>query len=184
MSATQRNNRVASSQRGFTMLELMIAMTIGIFLLGALMIIVQTNRTVFGNQNKLSQLQDSERMAVTMITDVIQSAGYFPDPTVNTLTSTLIAAAPFGSGESINGTHTSATVPDTISVRYMTASLDNILNCSGTSNTTGANTIYVNQFFILNSQLVCSVGGTNYTLVSGITNMQILYGIKANLATV
>jgi type IV pilus assembly protein PilW len=170
-------------ERGFTMLELMIAMTIGIFLLGALLVIVQTNKQVFGNQNKLSQLQDAERMAVTMMTDVIQSAGYFPDPTHNTYTSTLTAIAPFASGESVNGQY-NPTLPggDTISVRYMTASGDGILKCDGLPNTSGANQIYVNSFQVVGNQLICSVGGANYNLVSGVTNLQIYYGIKANLA--
>lgn len=173
-----------AKNRGFTLLELMIAMTIGIFLLGALLVIVQTNKTVFGNQNKLSQLQDSERMAVMMMSDVIQSAGYFPDPTVNTQASALTAVAPFLSGQAIAGVHTAAAPNDQISVRYMTASGDNILNCSGRPNTSGANTLYVNSFQIINNQLVCTMNGTAYNLVSGVTNLQILYGIKANLVTV
>jgi type IV pilus assembly protein PilW len=174
------------SQRGFTLIELMIALTIGIFLLGALLIIVQTNRTVFGNQNQLSQLQDAERMALTMMADVIQSAGYFPDPTVNTLTSTLTAVAPFGSGEAISGTFLGAPPGDQISVRYMTAGGDNILNCSGTPNPVGQpNTLFVNTFQVLNGQLVCNMNGIQYNLVGDsvalpITNMSILYGVKAN----
>jgi len=88
-------HRAASrGDRGFTLIELMIALLIGVFLLGALLTIVQTNRTVFGDQNKMAQLQDGERMAMTMMADVIQSAGYFPQPYQpynNTLTGALIA---------------------------------------------------------------------------------------------
>ena len=73
----------------------MIALLISIFLLGALLTIVQANRAVFGDQSQLAQLQDSERMALTMMADVIQQAGYFPDPTTNTVASTLTAVAPF-----------------------------------------------------------------------------------------
>jgi type IV pilus assembly protein PilW len=178
------SNCASRDQRGFTLLELMIALTIGIFLLGALLIIVQTNKTVFGNQNKLSQLQDSERMALTMITDVIQSAGYFPDPTINTQSSALTAVGLFASGQAISGTHAAAAPGDQINVRYMTASGDNILNCSGQSNVTGANTLYVNSFQIVGNQLVCTMNGTDYNLVSGVTNLQILYGVKANLIAV
>src|SRR5208282_1564435 len=89
----------APAQRGFTLIEILVALTIGLFLLGALLIIVQTNRAVFGNQSQLAQLQDAERMAMTVMADVIQSAGYFPDPTTNTLTTTLTAVAPFASGQ-------------------------------------------------------------------------------------
>ena len=72
MSTANSGFRTPRYVRGFTLIEILIALLIGIFLLGALLTIVQANRTVFGNQNKLSQLQDSERMAMTMITDVIR----------------------------------------------------------------------------------------------------------------
>ena len=143
-------HRVASrGDRGFTLIELMIALLIGIFLLGALLTIVQTNRTVFGNQNKLAQLQDGERMAMTMMADVIQSAGYYPAPYApsnNTLNGSLIATGPYAAGQPIYGTYSAAAPGDSISVRYMTASGDGILNCSGQPNSTGANVLYVNTF--------------------------------------
>ena len=72
--------RASRRNRGFTLLEILIALFIGLFLMVALITIVQANRTVFGNQNKLTQMQDGERMAMTMIADVVQSAGYFPRP--------------------------------------------------------------------------------------------------------
>jgi type IV pilus assembly protein PilW len=185
MNAKLCRSRSLSGERGFTLLEILIALTIGLFLLGALLIIVQTNKTVFGNQNQLSQLQDGERMALMMMSDVIQSAGYFPDPTVNTQTSTLTAIAPFGSGESISGTYSAAPPGDQISVRYMTTGGDNILNCSGQSNPIGGpNTLYVNSFQVLNGQLVCTMNTVPYNLVNGVTSLNILYGVKANAAAV
>jgi type IV pilus assembly protein PilW len=181
--------RIGSAQRGFTLLELLIALFIGLFLLGALLTIVQTNRAVFGNQTQLALLHDSERMATTLMTDVIQSAGYFPDPTTNT-SALLIPAAPFTSGQSMAGTYSAAVPGDTISVRYLTAPGDGILNCSGQSNTNAVGSppaMYVNTFQILNGQLVCTMNGTQYNLVSGatnsstalgVTNMSVLYGVK------
>jgi type IV pilus assembly protein PilW len=183
MNAMLRNGRAFPDEQGFTLLEIMISLTIGLFLLGALLIIVQTNKTVFGNQNKLSQLQDGERMALMMMSDVIQSAGYFPDPTVNTQTSALSAVAPFAVGQSIYGTYSVTPPGDQINVRYMTAGGDNVLNCSGQSNPTGGvNALYVNSFQIVNNQLVCTMNGTPYNLVSGVTNLSFLYGVKANAA--
>jgi len=181
-------------QRGYTLIEILIALLIGLFLLGALLTIVQTNRAVFGNQTQLALLHDSERMAMALMADVIQSAGYFPDPTLNT-SATLLPVAPFSSGQGITGSYTSATVPDSISVRFATAPGDGILNCSGLSNTTAVGTpptLYVNNFQILNGQLVCTMNGTAYNLVSGATNsstnlgitdMKVLYGVKTNLAS-
>jgi type IV pilus assembly protein PilW len=182
MRAEQKDRRIPPVERGFTLLELLIAMTIGIFLLGALLVIVQTNRTVFGNQNKLSQVQDGERMALTMMSDVIQSAGYFPDPTVNTQASAFPAFIPFGATEAISGTYSAAVPGDRISVRYVTAGGDNILNCSGQSNPVGSLTAqFVNEFKVLGGQLVCTMNGTQYNLVSGVTNLTVLYGVKSSV---
>jgi type IV pilus assembly protein PilW len=185
MDSRFRNRKLLRHQ-GFTLLELMIAMTIGLFLLGALLIIVQTNRAVFGNQNKMSQLQDAERMVLTMMSDVIQSAGYFPDPTTTTQTSALAAVAPFGAGESISGTYSAADPGDQISVRYMTAGGDGILNCSGTSNPVGnLAQRYVNVFYVQNGQLVCNMNTAPFNLVGDdtnivITHLSVLYGVKSN----
>jgi type IV pilus assembly protein PilW len=183
MSTAYSGFRTPRHVRGFTLIEILIALLIGLFLLGALLTIVQANRTVFGNQNKLSQLQDSERMAMTMMSDVIQSTGYFPDPTTNTLSSSLGAVPPFATGQAIWGASGGGPPGDQISVRYMTAGGDGILNCSGTSNPVGgANTVYVNSFQVVGNQLVCTMNGTPYNLVSGITNLTVLYGVKANAA--
>jgi type IV pilus assembly protein PilW len=182
--------------RGFTLVEILIALTVGLFLMGALLTIVQTNRRVFGEQNQLAQMQDNQRMAMTMMGDVIQSAGYFPDPVHNTLTTALTATGAFAVGQSIFGTSVAGPL-DTIQVRYMTAGGDGILNCSGQSNPTGGpNTVYVNTFQVLNGKLVCTlstvvntvvVNTVQYILVGGIpgsgldiTNMSILYGVKAD----
>jgi type IV pilus assembly protein PilW len=184
------------NQKGFTLIEIMIALTVGLFLMGALLTIVQTNRRVFGEQNQLAQMQDNERMAMTMLGDVIQRAGYFPNPVINTSTTALNAAGPFAVGQSIYGTAVAGPL-DTIQVRYMTAGGDGILNCSGLSNPTGAlNDVYVNSFQVVNGQLVCTLNDLNlntvtqYVLVGGtsapasgldITNMGVLYGVRVDV---
>jgi type IV pilus assembly protein PilW len=177
----------AANQRGFTLLELMIAMTIGLFLAGALLTVVQTNKKVFVNQNQLEQMQDGQRMAMTLMTDVIQSAGYFPQPWTNTLSTTLVASGAFANSQAITGNFSAAAPGDSISVRYMTAPQDGILNCSGVSNTNplgGANILYVNTFSVTTTgQLQCvDQNGATYTLVSGVTNLSVLYGVKTNAA--
>jgi type IV pilus assembly protein PilW len=182
-------------QRGFTLVEIMVAMAIGLFLTGALLTIVQTNKAVFANQNLLEQMQDGQRMAMTLMGDIIQSAGYFPDPTTNTLNGTLLASTAYGTfanSQAITGQYSAALPGDSISVRYMTAGSDGILNCSGLSNPNapppgGANILYVNQFAVVPGvpagtpgQLVCTMNGTAYTLVNGVTNLSVLYGVKTN----
>ena len=191
----RQNGRPADGQRGFTLIELMIALLIGLFLLGALMTIVQTNRTVFGDQNKMAQLQDAERMALTMLSDVIQSAGYFPAPYTtplgvvgNTLASSLPATGSFAAGQAIFGASAFNAGGDQIAVRYMTAPLDGIVNCSGDQNRTAGNLPYINTFEVLNGQLICvlNVNGavSNFTLVGDgttivVNNISFLYGVSS-----
>jgi type IV pilus assembly protein PilW len=175
------------AHRGFTLIEIMVALTIGVFLTGALLTIVQSNRRVFGEQNQLAQLQDNQRMAMTMMGDVIQSAGYFPDPVHNTVGTILPISGSFAAGQAVYGTYSATAPGDQIQARYVTASGDQILNCSGLPNGSGFNQTYVNWFKIQGGQLVCTMNGTDYVLVGGIpgsgldiTNMTILYGVRTN----
>jgi len=199
--STERRKVWVQGQRGFTLIEILIALLIGVFLLAALLTIVQANRRVYGDQSQLAQLQDSERMAMTLMTDVIQMAGYFPNPTQNTMDGSLIQSGAFAQGQPITGQFSSTAPGDQISVRYLTAGSDGILNCSGLSNPNpppaagGANILYVNTFSVVNGQLVCTLttipatttvqynlvsGVTNATTTFGVTNLSILYGVKTN----
>lgn len=190
-------SQIRRSQRGFTIVEIMVAMLIGLFLLGGLMTLVQDNRRTFASQNQLSQLQDAERIAMTMITDVIQTAGYFPDPTTNSITTSLTAAGTMAAGQSLAGTYNAAAPGDTLTVRFATTNADGILNCLGQSNGSGAVAplMYTNVFSVANGQLLCSLNGAAAVALAGtvpvslinpalnngivINKLAILYGINA-----
>jgi type IV pilus assembly protein PilW len=140
------------------------------------MTIVQNTRTVFARQNQLTVLQDNERVAMTIIADVIQQAGYFPDPTANTAA---VVTTP------ITGTYSGTAPGDTLSITYKThspaaGSGDGILNCSGLPNITGSDQLYVNKFSVSAGQLVCTMNGTDYQLVNGVQSMSVLFGVRKN----
>ena len=161
----------------------MVALLIGLFLVGGLLMVLQENKRTFTGQNALAQLQDGERLAISMTADVIQSAGYFPDPTTNTQVSALPLNAQFlTAGQSIVGTYAAAAPGDTLTVRYVTATNDGVLNCSGRSNTTAGNQTYVNTFSVTGGQLVCAMNGTNFVLINGVQKLTALYGVKTNFA--
>jgi type IV pilus assembly protein PilW len=170
------------AQRGFTLVELMITVAIALFLLLGLFSIVQNVRVTYSNQQLLAQLEDAQRLAMIMLTDVTQEAGYFPNPVLYTA-GDLPATGGFQAGQAVYGTHTSTTAADTLQVRYMTASGDGMLNCHGTSNTSGGTVVYTNTFSVVAGQLLCDPGdGTGaLPLVTGVTNLQVLYGVKRNL---
>jgi type IV pilus assembly protein PilW len=186
-------------QQGFTLVELSVAVLIGLFLLGGLLTLVQDMRRTFGNQNQLGQMQDNERLAMTLITDVVQAAGYYPNPTFYVASTALPSQGAFPTlapGQAIAGTHNAAPPGDTILVQYLTASNDGVINCAGNTNT-GVPTVFVNKFSAdalgnLNCQvnvaapvhLISPSGATGSPLSGGVTNLQILYGVKRNNAIV
>jgi type IV pilus assembly protein PilW len=178
------NQHGARRQGGFTMVELMVALLIGLFLMGGLMTLLQNNRKAFSSQSVLAQLQDSERLAMSMMTGVIQQSGYFPDPTLNSPSTALPVSGSFASGQGLTGSTTAGS--DTIIARYTTATGDGILNCKGTSNSSGANATYVNAFSIVVnaqglSQLVCTdQNNAVWPLVNGVTNLSVQYGVNTS----
>lgn len=178
-------------QRGFTLVELLVTIGIALFLLAGLVTIVENMRQTYFNQQSLAQLEDQQRFAMTVLTDIIQAAGYFPDPTTYTLGTSLpaVSATTYGIGQAIYGTHTNTTTPDSIGVRFMTAATaaanDGIVNCAGQSNTTlSLSHVYTNTFQVSGGTLQCALDtGTTVNLVSGVNNLQIYYGVKRANAT-
>jgi type IV pilus assembly protein PilW len=175
----------ARAQRGFTLVELMVTVAIALFLLYGLVTIVETVRRTSLDQQSLAQLQDQQRFAMTVLTDVIQAGGYFPDPTAWTPASSLPAVAPFAQGQPFFGTHNAAAPGDTIGVRYRTALNDGVINCTGGSNTAfNPSHVYTNSFSVSAAgQLQCALdGAAPVPLVSGVTNLTIYFGVKRNFA--
>jgi type IV pilus assembly protein PilW len=178
---------------GFTLVELMIAIVIGLFLTAGLLTLVGAMKRTNTSQTGLSQLQDNERIAMNLITDVVQSGGYFPNPVTNTTatfftaTSATTGAPAFLSGQFIAGTGAAADAApgNLLSVRYTTSGLDNVINCTG--NTTATQTTWTNSISVDangNLQCILTIGTaapqTPVQLVSGLISMQVLYGVQTN----
>jgi type IV pilus assembly protein PilW len=190
--------KLARLCRGYTLVELMVALVIACFLLAGLLMIVQSTRQTYNQQSALAQLQDSERLAMILMGDIIESAGYFPSPTTNTVVSVYPAAGTFAGGQYITGSGTATFGnTDTISVRFTPpttiASSTNIntnltfINCTGATDTVG--TVYTDEFTVdANGNLVCtmSINGVAQTpvqLVSGVQSLQIWYGVATSAAS-
>jgi type IV pilus assembly protein PilW len=175
--------------RGFTMIELMVAITVALFLVAGTLTMVQSTRNAFGNQNLLAQLQDNQRLAMTFIAEVVETAGYFPDPQNNT-NSVFPAVGAFAVGQAMSGTTVAAS--DQITIRYAAKLNDNVFNCKGLTNTTLALDVFVDTFWVDttvpgNPVLTCTVSSTanpivNMPLVNGVQKLTIVYGVKRSPA--
>jgi type IV pilus assembly protein PilW len=186
----------ASFQRGYSLIEVVVAIAIALFLMGGALRIVQNTRTSSKIQGQLAQLQDSERMAMQLMTDVIQSTGYYPNPHIFTAAETLVSPSFAARGApNIAAVPVPGALGDTITVRYAAGPLDKVNNCRGDQNTgAGAFETWENTFSVVQAasgpggvpqfQLQCrlwsrSTGAfvTN-PLVLGVQNLTIVYGIN------
>jgi type IV pilus assembly protein PilW len=186
------------TQQGYSLIEVMVAISIALFLLGGTLAIVQHTRSSFTAQNQLAQLQDNERMAMSLITDVIQSAGYYPDPSkfsdAQTLVSPSFSVPGIPNIAAAPATPISSPLGDTITVRYAAAPQDNVFNCRG-DRYTGANLFetWENTFSVVQLpavqgvpqyQLQCTLWSKSTAawvttpLVSGVKQLTISYGLN------
>jgi len=178
-------------QSGLTLIELMIAVAVASFLIGGVLMMVQSTRNTFATQNLLAQLQDNERLVMTFMAEVIESAGYYPNPRLYTSTTVLPVAGVFAAaGQAVFGTQNAVAPGDTVTIRYGAELNDNVFNCRGTTNTgvapfdTFVNRFWVNNAVPANPILTCtfasSLGATDVPLVNGVSSLQISYGVKRN----
>jgi type IV pilus assembly protein PilW len=201
MSIQQKSGQhPARGARGFTLVELMVTVAIALFLLGGLVTIVSNVRLTYFSQQGLATLQDEQRFAMGVIADMVQQAGYFPDPVASTQDTALQGIGPYQQGQAFFGTH-AAGVPDTMSVRFAIkqingAVVDGIL-CDGSTNwAAGGTAEYTNTFSVVppvaggaGGQLQCSIAVNGAaaaparTIVDGLVDMQILYGVKRTVTS-
>src|SRR5258708_10660938 len=85
MNASLSTTRFIRHQRGYTLIEIMIALLVALFLLAGLGTLVAGTRRTGSNQMSLAQLQDEQRLAMSMLNDVIQNTGYFDSNTYYTV---------------------------------------------------------------------------------------------------
>jgi type IV pilus assembly protein PilW len=149
-------NSIRAQQRGLSLISLLVALTIGVFLLAGLFDLWLQTRNTFQAQGNLAQVQDNERMALTVMANTIQSAGYYPlwenystsstvpppTPLLNTAnafptTATFTTAGQYISGSTLTAATGVYAAGDQIVVRYMTDNGSNgkQLDCLGQSHT-------------------------------------------------
>ena len=190
-------------QKGFSLIELMVAVVIGLFIVLGLSQMFISMYSTSQSQSTLSQYQTGQTQAIVALTNTVQLAGYYAStPTSATYASTALPAftntgdgSSFVAGAGIVGTTGTGTPEqDTLDIYYQSSGSDNIYNCQGGVTPIGTPTpIYtavVNSFSVnASNQLVCtvSVGGaaptTALVLANNVQSMTVLYGVDTTGAT-
>ncbi len=170
------NRTIHLSRRsaGFSMIELMVALVIGLIALGVLVTIYLNSSQAVRFQNSVLRVEENGRFAIDLLSRTIRMAGY--DQPLNTF----IVDAP-----GLKGTNDESgaliSLPnlksgaDTVSVRYEGGT--KIRDCLG--NTVAENS-YVTAVFGIdtNDNLVCGTSPSNSTaVVEGVEDMHLLYGV-------
>jgi type IV pilus assembly protein PilW len=181
--------RLRVGQRGFSIVELMVAMVVAVFLLAGLFQVLQGNMNTSSDQTALAQLQDNERFAMQVYTNMIESAGYYPTLTPAGAQNVLALALPVDgsafptAGQGISG-GTNGAGGDMLMSRFATNPNDGVSSCLGNTNPNPAGTIqpyvFKNQLQVTANVLTCSDGnGVNAVpLVSGVNSVTLWWGVN------
>lgn len=186
-------------QRGFSLIELSIAILIALFLIGGVLVVEQGVHRSYQDDTGFAQLEDEERFAMTIITQAVESAGYYPDPTSyvpnsnvlmpETTTTPQSVSIPFAGAQSIAGIYQSSSPNDSIATRFVAGPAASVDLCTGSPTTSGVE--YTSYLYVATGSdgkpyLYCELAtaGTWASnpaqLVSGIQNMQIMYGVNTS----
>lgn len=178
---------------GYTLVELMVALVTALFLIGGLGVMLQSTQHTSANQLSLAQLQNDQRTALGLMTDVIQQAGYYPTTQSNSLqeafpTVPALPSAPAPAfteaGQFINGMSAATANGDSITIRYQGDATGTVLNCLGDNQDSVAEAHEYTFSVNAASQLVCAVDGKPAVAVAAnVTHLQVLYGVDATAST-
>jgi type IV pilus assembly protein PilW len=174
-----------TSQLGLTLVELLIAMTLGLLVLLAIGSIYVSSRQTFRMQDDNARLQETGRYALEVMGRSIRQAGFW-----NMSISAVDRATGFG-GTAIAGTNGAAGAPDTVTVQsdWVKGNRD----CNGNPANAAAETLAAGKqiqdsYSLANGQLQCAgqiatpatfTAVASQALVDNVEDIQILYGITS-----
>ena len=171
------------NQRGFTLIEITIAITIGLLMLAGILQISQANKESNRLQRNMGFVQENMRIAMELLAWDIRMAGFNnnltgPLSTPQPLFIDVVAPTPdVPLSSDIPRTRTAdggGADNDQISLTYGSDT-----DCLGQNTPVPAtgNRVATNHYFIANQRLMCrgNIGGAQ-PLVDNVENLQILYG--------
>lgn len=166
-------NRVR--QRGFSLIELMIAMVLGLFVLASLLALFIGNNQSHRTQEAAARLQENARFALDILNREARKTGY--RAAFTPMNTAFPAVAGFAAGQVVSGTDT------TLSLRYQGSGTGGgdgwMQDCLGANVAEGA-TVAVT-LSLSGQNLQCSVdGGAAGALFGGLQDLRFTYGVDTN----
>ena len=164
-------------QSGMTLIEIMVALVISLFLLAGLLQMFIATRQSARVQENLSRVQENGRFGIEYINRVIRQAGYRSKGSIQN-------GFPFkkvsnGANQADGSDNDGYNNSDTITTRFEGEDADqgevrSCLNQIIASSTISIDTLSVND----SNNLQCQSGGIAQPILENVENMQIFYGVK------
>ena len=179
------------ASKGFSIVELMVAITISsLLLLGVTKIFIDTKGS-YNLREGLSRLQENGRFAMDLAQISFRQVGFKadgfqPDSAVFPVDATNYGPANnnfVSSGQIITGSEVGGTASDTLSFRFQQPSIAPFLVECNSNIAPVAGTLLVNTLHIsANNTLNCiDSAGNDQQIIDGVENMQVLYGVDSDL---
>lgn len=135
----RRTRSRLARQRGFTLVEIMVALTLGLLVMvGVIQVFISTQQSA-RIQQSASRMQEDGRMAMALLGRYFRLAGYttYPWDKGGTLWAPAINArgfpssGPFAASQVVSGTENDVNGADTIRIRYQGAADGSVTTCLG-----------------------------------------------------
>lgn len=193
-------------EAGLTLVELMVSMVIGLFLVGGVATMYFSSFQSYRVLKQNAQIAQRERLAATYVGAVVQSAGYYNQPSLNRTSAfpdhgMFTTAGQFLAGA--DGTYPDLNKPtgslpmDTLQLRMRLNDGGQVLNCLGDSNSTGTDgVVYSNKLTLDlddpdNPQLECTLSyedpddagaykNNTEPLLDGVASLAFTYGVDTD----
>ncbi len=165
------------TQRGITLIELMIAITLGLLLMVVISNLFLGSKQSYRSQDNLARLNENGRFAIELLEKNIREASFFAMSFVAPTAYATNSPVSFGiAPPAIAGVNNAGATGYCATCDSITTSWDSATDCLNTATPAGR---AVNKFYVnTGNQLMCLGNGnaTAQVLLDNVEDMQILYG--------
>lgn len=168
-------------QQGLSLVELMVSMVSSLILMVGVLQIYVSNNMSYQLQSGFSRIQENSRFALNVLSQQVRMADYRADVTTTSLS------------EAVSGTHNNGlNGSDSLSISYQGSSTvvngnsvadGTVLDCTGAAVAADQTVTMTFSVASVNGTpaLQCNNGTTTVTLVEGVENMQVLFGVAGDV---
>jgi len=163
-------------EAGVSLVELMVALSIGLLLTVSVGYILSGSLQIFRVQGENARIQESSRFLMDTLGRQITQAGYAAISTDYSDPKLAFAGTPISGEHGVVATRAGERKDGS---DYLAVSFDASTDCQGNAAASGT---VQNEFFLnANEELVCaSGGGASEVLADGVETFQVLYGVDAD----